>query len=164
AVLAYEGARKSMVELIEYEPTQAEAMVTGLVTEFSAYRFLTRCFDADTDIRGRRLALRAKAYDELVPKLCHQIRNSTEDDWENARTTAIDLERLYFEPKTGRGGGAPAAAGREGGLEGSAESVAPPVTLVPAAPASRHAPPADDSLGCAVRADSLEANIGARTL
>jgi hypothetical protein len=35
--------------LIEYEPTQAEAMVTGLVTEFSAYRFLTRCFDADTD-------------------------------------------------------------------------------------------------------------------
>jgi hypothetical protein len=162
--LAYESARKSIVELIEYEPTQAEAMVTGLVTEFSAYRFLTRCFDADTDIRGRRLALRAKAYDELVPKLCHQIRNSTEDDWENARTTAIDLERLYFEPKTRRTGEATAAAGREGGLQRSAESVAHPVTLVPAVPASRHDATADDSAGCAVRADSLEANIGARTL
>jgi len=162
--LAYESARKSIVELIEYEPTQAEAMVTGLVTEFSAYRFLTRCFDADTDIRGRRLALRAKAYDELVPKLCHQIRNSTEDDWENARTTAIDLERLYFEPKTRRTGEATAAAGRKGGLQRSAESVAHPVTLVPAVPASRHDATADDSLGCAVRADSLEANIGARTL
>jgi hypothetical protein len=162
--LAYESARKSIVELIEYEPTQAEAMVTGLVTEFSAYRFLTRCFDADTDIRGRRLALRAKAYDELVPKLCHQIRNSTEDDWENARTTAIDLERLYFEPKTRRTGEATAAAGREGGLQRSAESVAHPVTLVPAVPASRHDATADDSVGCAVRADSLEANIGARTL
>ena len=162
--LAYESARKSIVELIEYEPTQAEAMVTGLVTEFSAYRFLTRCFDADTDIRGRRLALRAKAYDELVPKLCHQIRNSTEDDWENARTTAIDLERLYFEPKTRRTGEATAAAGREGGLQRSAESVAHPVTLVPTVPASRHDATADDSVGCAVRADSLEANIGARTL
>jgi hypothetical protein len=162
--LAYESARKSIVELIEYEPTQAEAMVTGLVTEFSAYRFLTRCFDADTDIRGRRLALRAKAYDELVPRLCHQIRNSTEDDWENARTTAIDLERLYFEPKTRRTGEATAAAGREGGLQRSAESVAHPVTLVPAVPASRHDATADDSVGCAVRADSLEANIGARTL
>src|SRR5262249_18320251 len=163
--LAYESARKSIVELIEYEPTQAEAMVTGLVTEFSAYRFLTRCFDADTDIRGRRLALRAKAYDELVPKLCHQIRNSTEDDWENARTTAaMDGGAFSWKRKTGGRGETPGAAGREGGWQGAAESVAHRVTWVRAAPASRHDATADDSLGCAVRADSLEANIGARTL
>src|SRR5262249_22443105 len=147
--LAYESARKSIVELIEYEPTQAEAMVTGLVTEFSAYRFLTRCFDADTDIRGRRLALRAKAYDELVPKLCHQIGTSTEAVGKMPGATAMDRERFYFEPKTGRGGEAPAAAGRKGGLQRSAESVAPRVTLVPAAPASRHDATADDSVGCA---------------
>jgi hypothetical protein len=53
AFLAYESARKSIEELIEFEPTQAEAIVTGLVSELCAYRFLTKCFGPE-DIRGRR--------------------------------------------------------------------------------------------------------------
>jgi hypothetical protein len=137
--------------LIEYEPTQAEAMVTGLVSELTAYQFLTRCFDAETDIRGRRLALRAKEYGELVPKLCYDVRSSTGDDWENARTTAIDLERLYnimnFEPKIRR---TAVAAGLEPELQKSAESTERPVTLVPAVPAPRYDATADDSVGCAL--------------
>jgi hypothetical protein len=139
AFLAYESARKTIVEMIEYEPTQAEAMVTSLVSELSAYGFLTKWFDTETDIRGRRLALRAKGYRELVPKLCDQVRSSTGDDWENARATAIDLERLYnimdFEPKIGRTGDPTVAVGLE---PGSAESIECPTTLVPAAPASRY--------------------------
>jgi hypothetical protein len=100
--LAYESARKSIIELIEFEPTQAEAIVTGLISELSAYRFLTKWFDPD-DVRGRRLVLRAKDYGELVPALYEKVMNSTARDWQNARTTGIDLERLYnslgFEPK-----------------------------------------------------------------
>ena len=113
-------------------------MVTGLVSELSAYRFLTGCFDARTDIRGRRLALRAKEYPELVPKLCQQVGSSTGTDWENARTTAIDLELLYnsmnFEPKIRRTGDPALAANLEPGLQKSAESIEFPVTLVPPNP------------------------------
>ena len=100
--LGYEGARKSIVELIEFEPTQADALVTALVSELRAYRFLTTCFDPD-DIRGRRLALREDRYGEFVPPLYEKVMRGAAPDWENARTTAIDLERLYnslgFTPK-----------------------------------------------------------------
>lgn len=94
AFLAYESARTSIEELIEFEPTQAEAMVTGLVTELSAYRYLTKCFDPE-DIRGRRLVLRERKYEELVPKLYESVMKSAGMEWENAQSTAIDLERLY---------------------------------------------------------------------
>ena len=66
--LGYESARKSIDELIEFEPTQAEALVTALVIELPAYRFLTKCFGPD-DIRGRRLALREDKYGEFVPQV-----------------------------------------------------------------------------------------------
>jgi hypothetical protein len=168
AFLAYESARKSLVELIEYEPTQAEAMVTGLVSELSAYRFLTRWFDSETDIRGRRLALRAKEYRELVPKLCHELGSSTGADWENARTTAIDLELLYnsmnFLPKIRRMGDPTVAADLGPELQKSAVSIETPVTLVSPNPALRYGATADDSAACALRAESLEANIAARSM
>jgi hypothetical protein len=102
AFLAYESARTSIEELIEFEPTQAEAMVTGLVTELNAYRYLTKCFGPE-DIRGRRLVLRERKYEELVPKLYESVMKVTGVEWENAQSTAIDLERLYnsleFKPK-----------------------------------------------------------------
>jgi hypothetical protein len=92
--LGYESARKSIQELMEYEPAQAEATVTCLVTEVAAYRFLTKCFDPD-DIRGRRLSLREKEYSELVPQLYDTVMKMTGPEWGNAQTTAVDLERLY---------------------------------------------------------------------
>jgi hypothetical protein len=77
-------------------------MVTGLVTELNAYRYLTKCFGPE-DIRGRRLALRERKYEELVPKLYESVMKVTGVEWENAQSTAIDLERLYnsleFKPK-----------------------------------------------------------------
>src|SRR5262249_156203 len=77
-------------------------LVTGLVTELCAYRYLTKCFDPE-DIRGRRLALREKKYEELVPKLYENVMKATGGEWENAQSTGIDLERLYnsldFKPK-----------------------------------------------------------------
>jgi hypothetical protein len=100
--LGYESARNSIDELIEFDPTRAEAMVTGLVTELNAYRFPTRFFGPD-DIRGRRLALREDKYGQFVPQLYAKVMDSTATDWENARTTAIDVERVYnslgFTPK-----------------------------------------------------------------
>jgi hypothetical protein len=100
--LAYESARKAIDELIEFEPTNAEAMVTGLVSELDAYRFLTEHFD-DNDIRGRRLALREDRYCEFVPQLYETVMSKEGADWEAAQATAIDLERLYnrlnFDPQ-----------------------------------------------------------------
>lgn len=100
--LGYESARKSIVELIEFEPTQAEAMVTGLVSELRSYHFLRQHFDRD-DIRGRRLALREDKYGDIVPPLYYKVMSTAEPDWENARSTAIDLEQIYngldFTPK-----------------------------------------------------------------
>jgi hypothetical protein len=92
--LGYESARHSIQELMEYEPAQAEATVTCLVTEVAAYRFLTKCFDPE-DIRGRRLSLREKEYSKLVPQLYDTIMKMMGAEWENAQTTAVDLERLY---------------------------------------------------------------------
>jgi predicted nucleic-acid-binding protein len=96
--LGYESARKSVEELIEFEPTQAEAMVTGLVTELLAYEFLAKHHDLN-DMRGRRLALREKAYREIVPPLLATVFAATSPDWESARTTAIDLKRVYGQLK-----------------------------------------------------------------
>jgi hypothetical protein len=45
--LGYKSARKSIEELIEFEPTQAEAMVTGLVTELSAFALSRKSFGPD---------------------------------------------------------------------------------------------------------------------
>ena len=92
--LGYESARQSIEELMEYEPAQAEAVVTCLVSEIAAYRFLTKCFDQD-DIRGRRLSLREKEYSKLVPRLYDTVMKMKGAEWENAQATAVDLERLY---------------------------------------------------------------------
>jgi hypothetical protein len=92
--LGYESARKSVEEMVEYEPTQAEAIVTGLISELYAYRFLTEHF-AEDDMRGRRLRLREPKYALIVKELLATIGKAPSDDWENAKSTAVDLQRAF---------------------------------------------------------------------
>ena len=58
--LAFESARKAILDLVEFEPTQAEELITVLLSELPAYRFLLDHFDMD--FRHRRLALREPEY------------------------------------------------------------------------------------------------------
>lgn len=92
--LGFESARKSVNELTEYEPAQAEALVAGLISELPAYRFLTKCFGRN-DFRARRLGLREKQYDKVVPDLYDLIMRGEGPDWETAKISATDLARLY---------------------------------------------------------------------
>jgi hypothetical protein len=94
--LSFESARKAIIELIEFEPTQAEALTTMLMSELPAYRFLAGQYNPD-DLRGRRLALRDKAYCEIVPDLLRRVHLAKGDDWKTAKATAVDLEHAYNE-------------------------------------------------------------------
>lgn len=94
--LGYESARKSVGELVEYQPTRAEAKIAVLMTEVPAFRFLRDHLSAE-DFRGRRLALREPKYGSIVPDLFDEIMNASGEDWENARSSAIDLGTLYNE-------------------------------------------------------------------
>jgi len=100
--LAYESARKAIDDLIEYYPMQAEANITGLISELQAFDFLIRHFQV-TDMRGKRLSLREENYSKLVPKLYQTTMGKRGSDWFNAQTTATDLEPIYntlgFESK-----------------------------------------------------------------
>jgi hypothetical protein len=86
--LAYEAARKAIDDLIEYEPTHVENTIVILLTEISAYHFLTK--NCGTDLQARRLKLRASLYENLFSRLYKQIlcqKAETETDkleWKKA--------------------------------------------------------------------------------
>jgi hypothetical protein len=102
--LAYESARQAIEELVEFEPTRAEAAVTGLVTELQVFRYLRELFP-ENDMRSHRLALREPKYGVLVPKLYREIMSAKGREWENAQATAVDLKAVYnllkFDPPIG---------------------------------------------------------------
>ena len=65
--LALESARKAIKDLVEFEPTQAEDMITVLLSELLAYGFLREQFRGD--LRQRRLEARDEAYRRDIPAL-----------------------------------------------------------------------------------------------
>jgi len=73
--LACESARKSVRDLMEFEPNNAENAVTILLSELPAYRFLLDHFP-EYDVRHARLALRKERYREMVPKLCRHVETA----------------------------------------------------------------------------------------
>jgi len=63
--LAYESARKATEDLVEYEPTASECIVTIMITELKCYAFLLKYCGAnfsEDDIRAQRLDLRRSDY------------------------------------------------------------------------------------------------------
>ncbi len=66
--LACESARKAVRDLIEFQPSSVENMITILLSELSAYRFLKRAFD-EGDVRRERLELRLSRYRTVVQEI-----------------------------------------------------------------------------------------------
>jgi hypothetical protein len=75
--LAFESARKSVRDLIEFQPSWAENTITILICELPAYRFLLDHFPKE-DVRYTRLELREKRYRYLVPDIYYRVRDEYE--------------------------------------------------------------------------------------
>ena len=82
--LGYEGARKAMEELIEFEPTKAEGILVVLVTELACFPFLCE-YLKDDDLRFKRLQLRESEYRETMKRL-------------NAKVNAPHIDKEYWTP------------------------------------------------------------------
>jgi len=97
--LGFESGRKAIEDLIEFEPTRAEARMIILITELPCYAFLRENFK-DDELRSERLKLRQEVYRVVVPKLLRAARaqhGKNEDAWQPAMRTAGELERRYDE-------------------------------------------------------------------
>jgi hypothetical protein len=103
--LMYECARTSVRELIEFEPDQAENLVTVLCSELPLLAFLINRHrdDPSTVFLYRRLCLRVADYRREVEDLLKQIDSqavsaspAVRKGWSKAATTSAEL-RIRFE-------------------------------------------------------------------
>ena len=95
--LGYESARKSISDLIEFEPTRAEETIVILLTELVCYAFLCDHLK-DDDVRFRRLQLRETDYRKIVPALILDVKTAhvgNEKYWAPAERTISELEARY---------------------------------------------------------------------
>jgi hypothetical protein len=102
--LGLESARRSIVDLVEFEPEQAERVIVVLISELEAYRFLCAQFSDEQDVHYGRLRLRAADYDRLVPALNELVKKGCADDqlvpetparWLPASVLLPELRRRY---------------------------------------------------------------------
>ena len=85
--LALESARKTIHDLVEFEPEQAERIIVILISELEAYGFLCSHYTLESDIRRKRLLLRRRGYEE-------EARDCIEKVEAGMKTG----ERLLWEP------------------------------------------------------------------
>ena len=98
--LAYESARKSVDDLVEFKPDKIERQMVILITELRCYALLMKRFVDHDDLRCKRLHLRESEYKDLVPKLLSAVRSETSQtnekkDWSQAHETVKELEDRY---------------------------------------------------------------------
>jgi hypothetical protein len=91
--LGFESARKAIKDLVEFEPTQAEDMITILLSELPAYGFLREQFT--DDLRQRRLESRDVTYRQEVPALHDMVMSGTGAQWDAAQDLATEMMRRY---------------------------------------------------------------------
>jgi len=102
--LMLESARRSITRLIEYEPEQAQNIITILLSELVAYGFLLEVFAKEVeqtpgyDARWERLRLRRETYLDFVPSIYRQTRCHADDDrWKPAAALLGELDQRYFD-------------------------------------------------------------------
>jgi hypothetical protein len=102
--LGLESARKSIEDLVEFEPTQAEDMITILLSELLAYGFLREQFHGD--IRQRRLEARDESYRRDIPALHRRVLAGDGPQWDAARDLSVEMmkrfERVLIDTPTMR--------------------------------------------------------------
>jgi hypothetical protein len=105
--LAYESGRKAIEELVEFQPTRAECVITTLITELKCYTFLIKYFGEhfqDDDPRYLRLILRNQGYKDEVKSvyneaLKHKARETKKGgkEWSPAIRLIPELEKRFKE-------------------------------------------------------------------
>jgi hypothetical protein len=91
--LALESARHAIRDLVEYEPTQAEDMITILLSELVAYDFLRNRFqDA---LRQGQLRAREPEYRSTFQALRHDVTRAKAPQWARAQSLFIELKMRY---------------------------------------------------------------------
>jgi hypothetical protein len=91
--LGLESGRKAIRDLVEFEPTQAEDIVTVLLSELVAYAFLRQHFRGD--LRQRRLQARDRIYRSEVPALYKLVMAGTGPQWDAAKDLAAEMMRRF---------------------------------------------------------------------
>ena len=91
--LALESARLAIKDLVEFEPTQAEDMITVLLSELPAYGFLREQFQGD--LRQRRLQARDQIYRCEVPALYELAMAGTGPQWDAAKDLAAEMMKRF---------------------------------------------------------------------
>jgi hypothetical protein len=103
--LALESARKAVKDLVEFEPKQAEDMITILLSELLAYGFLREQFQGD--IRRRRLEARDDSYRQDIPALHRLVMAGKGKQWDAAKDLSIEMmkrfDRVLVDTPTMRG-------------------------------------------------------------
>lgn len=67
--LSLESARKSIRDLVEFEPELIERTIVILISELEVYGFLRQHFAQKDDFRHERIKMRQAEYQQLVPEL-----------------------------------------------------------------------------------------------
>lgn len=91
--LGLESARKAIKDLVEFEPTQAEDMITILLSELLAYGFLREQFRGD--LRQRRLQARDETYRRDIPELNRLVENAKGPGWGAAKDLAAEMMNRF---------------------------------------------------------------------
>jgi hypothetical protein len=91
--LGLESGRKAIKDLVEFEPTQAEDMVTILLSELVAYGFLRQQFRGD--LRQRRLEARDESYRRDIPALNRLVMAATGPEWDTAKDLAAEMMKRF---------------------------------------------------------------------
>jgi hypothetical protein len=91
--LGLESARKAIKNLVEFEPTQAEDMITVLLSELLAYGFLREQFRGD--IRERRLQARDAAYRKDIPALHRLVMTAQGRQWDAAKDLSTEMMKRF---------------------------------------------------------------------
>src|SRR5262249_54644779 len=91
--LGLESARKSVHDLVEFQPTRAEETITILLSELMAYGFLRTAYD--DALRRGRLEAREPDYHHVVPELLCRVRQARGPGWAKSKEIARELERRY---------------------------------------------------------------------
>jgi hypothetical protein len=91
--LGLESARKAVQELVEYEPTQAEDVITILLSELLAYGFLRQQFRGD--LRQRRLEARDETYRRDIPALYRLVMAGTGPEWDAPKDLAAEMMNRF---------------------------------------------------------------------
>jgi hypothetical protein len=91
--LGLESGRYAISDLVEFEPKQAEDMITILLSELVAYGFLREQFRGD--VRQRRLEARDLWYRRDVPSLHQRVLKGRGADWDAAKDLSQEMMKRF---------------------------------------------------------------------